>query len=214
MANLQSNDVITASIGVLYATDKESLLDMLSGAGLPQSEGASEKEVLDAAFKALKDNPKFRSALQGYLNQNASATDFSNYVDSDFFNLTPTFNPKTSQAILQATSKPSVKPTQKGTGFGNALRSIFSQENINTAVGAGVNIAATKLQNNANRAGEQRAISFEVAKAQTAIAEAEAARARDAAKKRNAWVVPVAVIGGLLIVGTIVYFAVRKRKPV
>lgn len=214
MANLQSTDVITASIGVLYATDKESLLDMLSGAGLPQSEGASEKQVLDAAFKALKDNPKFRSALQGYLNQNTAATDFSNYVDSDFFNLTPTFTPQTSQSILKATSTPSVKPTKQGTGFGNALRSIFSQENINTAVGAGVNIAATKLQNNANRAGEQRAISFEVAKAQTAIAEAEAARARDAAKKRNAWVVPVAVIGGLLIVGTIVYFAVRKRKPV
>jgi hypothetical protein len=79
-------------------------------------------------------------------------------------------------------------------------------------------VAATKLQSKASREGEQRAIDFEAAKAKTAAAEAEAAAAKQSSesgasggKKTPKWVLPVAIGGGLLVVGLIVYFATRKK---
>ncbi|MCE5295099.1 MAG: hypothetical protein LLF94_10880 [Chlamydiales bacterium] len=227
-------DFYSASIGILLETDRQTLLSLLDSAGTPMPETASDKDILDASFKALRDSLVFRSGLESYIQSSLANENFENYVDEQFFNVggfdmlgatlgktftstqptTTTTTRTTTPIVTPRPVAPVTTTTQRkegGTAFGNALRSIFSPENINTAVGAGINIAATRLQQNAAREGEQRAISFEVARAQAAAAEAEAARARDTTKKRNAWVVPVAVIGGLLIVGTVVFFAVRKK---
>lgn len=233
----QPADVYSAAIGIMADADKKTLLSLLKSAGTTLPATASKKDILDASFKALRDSASFRNGLQSYLEQSLANENFENYVDEQFFSyggidmlgatlgktLTPTGTTTTRtttpvvspRPVAPRPVAPATTTTQTrregGTAVGNALRSIFSQENINTAVGAGINIAATRLQQNASREGEQRAISFEVARAQAAAAEAEAARVRDTTKKRNAWVVPVAVIGGLLIVGTVVFFVVRKR---
>jgi hypothetical protein len=103
-----------------------------------------------------------------------------------------------------------------GSAFGNVLRNVFSKENIDTAIKSGISIAATKLAANASKGSEQNAIQYETQKAQTAAAEELAANAKKAASEAGAksstpkWVLPVGIGVGVLVLGTIVYFIVKK----
>jgi hypothetical protein len=104
-----------------------------------------------------------------------------------------------------------------GSFFGNLGRTIFSKENIDTAIKSGISIAATKLAANASKGSEQNAIQYETQKAQTAAAEELAANAKKAAAEAGAgksptptWVLPVSIGAGVLVLGTIVYFIVKK----
>lgn len=109
---------------------------------------------------------------------------------------------------------PNVKGS--GTGAGNLLRNIFSKENIDTAIKSGISIAATKLSANASKGSEQNAIAYEAQKATTAAAEETAANAKKGAAEAGAksstpkWVLPVGIGVGVLVLGTIVYFFVKK----
>lgn len=218
---LQANDVIVSSIGVIYAEDKESLIKMLQRAGLKIDANASEKNILGASIEAVKDSASFRNDLKKYLSFYAKEGEYNNYVDDDFFNqssaslglptraerlttLTPT-----ASATASATS--SKKKKEGGTAVGNFLRSVFTRENIDTAINTGVNFYSTKLQQRANREGEQRAIDFEIAKARAAAEQARAAEAQSLLPRKNAWVAPVLIVTGLLVVGTVIYFVVRKK---
>ena len=219
----QASDVITSSLGIIVVEDKPALISMLNKSGTTLPSTATDKDILSASFKALKDSLRFRNELQQYLKNSVAEESFKNYVDEDFYNNTGAFQigsivggqtasaTKTNKTATTNKTSKKIKDGGSGTGAGNFLRSLTSKENIDTLINAGVGFAATKIQQSAAKQGEQRAIDFEVAKAQAAAAEAEAARVKDATKKRNAWVVPVAVIGGLAILGTVVYFAVRKK---
>jgi hypothetical protein len=205
---MNNQDVITQAIGIMANEDKETLVKLLQKSGSMVTSMSSQKELLDASFRALKDSASFRNDLSNYLTQQASGS-FSNYVGDDFFanavgkTKRAKFDPKTGTG---------------GTGVGNLLRSVFSKENIDTAVKTGIGIAATKLQSKASKEGEQRAIDFETAKAASAAAAAAEAEAKKAAaeagvggKKTPKWVLPVAIGGGLLVIGAIVFFATRKK---
>jgi Flp pilus assembly protein TadB len=105
-------------------------------------------------------------------------------------------------------------PNIKGSGsaLGNALRN-----NIDTLISSGISIAATKLSANASKGSEQNAIQYEAQKAQTAANQELAAIAQKAAAEAGAgksstptWVLPVGIGVGVLVLGTIVYFVVKK----
>lgn len=202
---MNNQDVITQSIGIMASEDKATLVKLLQKSGSMVTSMSNQKELLDASFKALKDSASFRNDLGNYLTQQASSN-FSNYVGDDFFSNFTKYDPKTATG---------------GSKVGGLLRSVFTKENIDTAIKAGLNIAATKLQSKASKEGEQRAIDYEAAKAATASAEAEAAEAKKKAaeagvtsgsdKKTPKWVLPVAIGGGLLVIGAIVFFATRKK---
>lgn len=110
----------------------------------------------------------------------------------------------------------SLNPTTTGSGAGNLLRNVFSKENIDTIVKSGISIAATKLAANASKGSEQNAIQYEAQKAQTAANEELAANAKKAAAEAGAtgatpkWVLPVGIGVGVLVLGTVVYFIVKK----
>jgi hypothetical protein len=106
-----------------------------------------------------------------------------------------------------------LNPTTTGSGAGNLLRNIFSKENIDTAIKSGISIAATKLSANASKGSEQNAIAYEAQKAQTAAAEELAANAKAKIPESSStpkWVLPVGIGAGVLVLGTIVYFIVKK----
>jgi hypothetical protein len=204
---MNNQDVITQAIGIMASEDKETLVKLLQKSGSMVTSMSNQNEILDASFKALKNSASFRNDLGNYLTQQAK-NDYSSYVGDDFFSNAggkTKYDPKTGTG---------------GSGVGNLLRTVFTKENIDTAVKAGIGFAATKLQSKASKEGEQRAIDYEAAKAATASAEADAAAAKKAAaeagvnpdaKKTPKWVLPVAIGGGVLILGTIIFFAVRKK---
>lgn len=110
----------------------------------------------------------------------------------------------------------SLNPTTTGSGAGNLLRNIFSKDNIDTIVKSGISIAATKLGAAASKGSEQNAIAYEAQKAQTAANEELAANAKKAAAEAGAesstpkWVLPVGISVGVLVLGTVVYFIIKK----
>jgi hypothetical protein len=104
-------------------------------------------------------------------------------------------------------------PNVKGSGsfLGNLIR-----DNADTIIKSGISIAATKLSANASKGSEENAIKYEAQKAQTAANEELAANAKKAAAEAGAtgatpkWVLPVGIGAGVLVLGTIVYFIVKK----
>jgi hypothetical protein len=198
----QYADAVVKAIGVMSVEDKPALVDILKRNGSMVTELSTEDEILDASFKALKDNKNFRKDIQDYLIVALSSVDDNN---TNFSN------------------KGGVGWAKFKAGLGNLGKTIFSQENIATAVGLGMTYAATTMNANAQRGSNQQAIDFERAKAETAMAEAKRletegllAQMKSAVVgtdgKRKGWVLPVVIIGGVAVVGTILYFVLRKRN--
>jgi hypothetical protein len=202
----QSQDEVTRIIGIMSVEDKPTLVGLLQSSGSLVTELSTQDEILDATFKAIRDSNKFRNDLKKYFTQTASElsdSDYGNYVDSDFFNLTPSGK----------------------TRAGNALSSIFSQENISKLGSLGIDALGSKLNNAANKGAGKQAIDYERAKSDSAAAQALADAAaterlkaqkdlgtKDSSKSLPKWVLPVSIGGGLLVIGTIVFFAMRKKS--
>jgi hypothetical protein len=206
----QSNDIIASSIGVIYEQDRPSLLSMLNSAGYDVNENSSESDVYSAAFLAIKDSSRFRKDLQQYIvsARQAAVADEQNLEQTGLTSLGQNVG-RVAQGAQQQSTKKSGK-TAVGSFLSNLSSTLFTKENLNTAVQTGINIFSTKLQQQASRQGEERAIQFEIAKAQAAAEESKAAFLKGGSK--NKWIAPVAIIGGLAIVGVIIYFVVKKKK--
>ena len=198
----QYADAVVEAIGVMSVEDKPALVDILKRNGSLVTELSTEDEILDASFKALKDNKNFRKDIQDYLIIALSSVDDNN---TNFSN------------------KDGLGWKKFKAGLSSLGNTIFSKENIGTAVGLGMTYAGTRLNANAQRSTNQQAIDFEKAKAETAMAEAKRLETEGLLAqmksgfigsdgKRRGWVLPVAIIGGVAVIGTILYFALRKRQ--
>jgi hypothetical protein len=198
----QYADAIVEAIGVMSVEDKPALVDILKRNGSMITEMSTEDEILDASFKALKDSKNFRKDLQDYL------VDALGSVDDGTTNFS---------------NKGGVGWGKFKTALGNFGKSVFSQENISTAVGLGMTYASTRLNANAQRGTNQQAIDFEKAKAETAMAEAKKLETEGLLAqvlgqktagevKKKKWILPVVIVGGVAVVGTILYFVLRKRN--
>ena len=230
----QGEKLVTNAIAYMSEYDKQSLINILQKSGSLETELTDQQKMLDASFKALKDSPSFRKDLGEYIKEvviskpesralsnkslsralanKGSVSDFSNYVDESFANVSTLDDANKSTSTRKSTSKYNPQTGEGGTMVGNALRSIFTPENINALVGIGMGYASTKLQNKANKEGNQQAIDYKVAEANSALAEAERQKQMGLASQgKNKWILPVAIIGGVLIVGTVIFFAVRKK---
>jgi hypothetical protein len=198
----QYADAVVEAIGIMAIEDKPALVDILKRSGSMITESSTTDEILDASFKALKDSKTFRKDVQDYLTDALSSTDDGN---SNFSNKGGAGWGKVKKALGS---------------FGSSL---FSKENVSTMIGLGMAYAGARLQNNAQRSSNQQAIDFEKAKAETAMAEAKRLETEGllaqmkstvigADGKRRGWVLPVAIIGGVAVIGTILYFVLRKRN--
>jgi len=220
---------ITNLIGIMSVEDKPSLVRLLKKSGSYVTDLSTNEEILDAAFKSLKNSKRFRDNLNTYFVNTAKQVPepkYDNYVDSDFFNVLPVIDGSSiSQSALIAAGRTPVQkynPTTAtgGTKVGNAIRSIFSQENIDTIVKTGISVAATKLTANATKQSEQRAIDFEIAQAQAAALQTQQISAAKNAGfnpdgtpiKKNKWIMPVVIILVVTLIGFGAYYMIKKKK--
>ena len=83
---------------------------------------------------------------------------------------------------------------------------LFSKENINKAVGTGIDLLGQSLASKNNQNEINKATELEVAKTNALLEQQNASAAR--AK----WLIPTLIIGGIVLVGTVIAVIVIKRK--
>lgn len=195
----QGEELVTRAIALMSEYDKPTLLAILKRSGSLVTELSTQQEILDASFKALKDSSRFRQDLEDYIKTSTNQ-------DANFSNAG------------------GVGWQKFKTGVGNTLKNVFSAENVSALAGAGIAYASTRLQDSASKKGNQQAIDYKVAEANTFLAQERAnlAAAQLAATTPQSssaptksgtpkWVLPVAIGGGVLLIGVVLFFALRKK---
>jgi hypothetical protein len=193
----QGEELVTKSIALMSEYDKPSLLAILKRSGSLVTELSTQQQILDASFKALKDSERFRQDLLSYIKSSTSG-------DANFSN-----------GSGQGWAK-----FKKGVG--KTFNTLFSQENVSALAGAGIAYASTRLQDSASKKGNQQAIDYKVAEANSLIAQERANLSASQGgvgggatppptKGTPKWVLPVAIGGGVLVLGVVLYFVFRKK---
>ena len=138
---------------------------------------------------------------------------------------------------LPTTTAPKLSYKQiNGTSrVGDTLRSVgstlFSKENISTLFSGAVGYVSTRLQDSASKKGNQQAIDYENAKARTLAEQNKLLQSQQQPISGGTlppldlggstppppsgtpkWVLPVAIGGGVLILGTVVFLAMRGKN--
>ena len=197
----QSEELVTRAIALMSEYDKPTLLEILKRSGSLVTELSSQQEILDASFKALKDSDRFRQDLLDYIKLTTSGSD-ANFSNASGW-LKKLFASK-----------------DGGTRVGRGLKNIFSQENISALAGAGIMYATTRLQDSASKKGNQQAIDYKNAEANSYLAQERANLSTSPGgggttppppSQTPKWVLPVAIGGGVLVLGVILYFVFKKK---
>jgi hypothetical protein len=206
MAQINQNeyaDFIVESLGVMVVEDKPALLDILQRNGSLVTDESSEAEILDASIKAIKDNKNFRKDIQDYLSIVLQSEDDG--ANSSFAN-------------SKGEGWKKVK-----TGLGSFAKQLFSKENVTAGIGLGMGYLGARLNSNATKSSNQQAIDYERAKAEASaqetkrleteglLAQMKSTVVGSDGKTKN-WVLPVAIIGGVAVIGTILFFVLRKKQ--
>jgi len=206
----EEKDFIVEAVGTMVVEEKPTLVAMLNKSGVLVTDLNTQTELTDATFKAIRDSATFRNDLQGYLTSVGQSVYSGEAEDNNnFLNVT-----KAGQLLRNIGSGIGkvFKKKEGGTAFGNAMR-----DNLSTAMGLGIGVLGAKLTNDANRGAGQQAIDYTNAQSQLEYLKGQNLQAQQNApapadkKTTPKWVLPVAIGGGVLILGVIIYFAVRKK---
>jgi hypothetical protein len=187
----QAQQIVTQAIGIMSVDDKPTLIDMLQRNGVMVSDQSTQEEVLNSTFMAIKDSAKFRNELTDYFTEQASTDDEDS--SGNFSN----------------------KDGKGKKAVSDFLKTLFSEENVNKGLGIGMDYLGSKLQANAQKGVGKQAIELESLKAQTAANEAlkidALSKLPSTTDKPKKWILPVAIGGGVLILGVVLYFVLRKK---
>jgi hypothetical protein len=206
----EEKDFIIEAVGTMVVEEKPTLVEMLNKSGVLVTDLNTQTELTDATFKAIRDSATFRNDLQDYLvsvGQSVNIGEDSNFLNKDGKTAVGKFFSNVGGGI-----KNIFKKKEGGTAFGNALK-----DNLSTAMGLGIGVLGAKLTNDANRGAGQQAIDYTNAQSQLEYLKGQNLQAQQNApapadkKTTPKWVLPVAIGGGVLILGVIIYFAVRKK---
>jgi hypothetical protein len=206
------NDIIVGAVGTMSIEDKPNLVYLLQRSGSLVTDVNTQSEILDASFKAIRDSKSFRDDLADYLVSQGDIIDLSdsenNFANGDGLNKIGSWFKTAGKNV--------------GQGLKKVGSTIFTKENTQALVGAGIGILSTKLQNQANKGAGQQAIEYTNAQSQLEaikLAQLQASQGSGGGggnfpteeTKKKGWVLPVAIGGGVLVLGTILYFVFRKK---
>jgi hypothetical protein len=198
-------DTIVKAVGIMSLQDKPKLISLLQSSGSLVTENNTQDEILSASFKAIRESSKFRQDLEDYLTYQASLINLEDDASSNFLN-------KGGKVLAWL----------KGVGS-----TVFTKENTQALIGAGIGYLGASLTAKAGKGQGDQAIAYTNAQANLeAIRLAQMQQAGITPSSGNAptdggggdkggspkWVLPVAIIGGVLVLGTIIFFAVRRNK--
>jgi hypothetical protein len=192
----RGEQLVTQAIAMMSEYDQPNLIAILNRSGYMVGANTSQDKLINDSFMALKDSQTFRNDLMQYIQESTSSE------QANFLN--------------QTGGK--YKQEHGYTRVGGFLKSLFSQENVAALTSAGIGYASLRLQQDAQKKGNQQAIDYKNAEANAALAEARRLELQGLAPQQQQggsgtpkWVLPVAIGGGVLLIGTILFFALRKK---
>lgn len=203
-------DLIIGAVGTISLDDKPTLVYMLQKNGSLITEVNTQSEILDATFKAIRDSNSFRQDLIDYMVSQGDIVDLSdsetNFANGDGLNK------------IGAWFKTAGKNV--GQGLKKVGSSILTKENVEALTSVGIGYLGASLQAKAQRGQGQQAIDYTNSQANLEALKLKQLEASQqlggglapTGEKKNKWVLPVAIGGGLLLLGTILFFAFRKKN--
>jgi hypothetical protein len=202
LTNEELADVIISAVGIMSVEDKPTLVSMLQKNGSLVTDVNTQSEILDATFKSIRDSSSFRQDLEDYLVEQGTLADVEQGSSSFSNTIGQVFN-------------------KIGTGLKTVGKSIFTKENVQALSTIGIGYLGAKLQDKATKGQGQQAIDYTNAQANLEaikLAQLQASQGGvgggnlPTETKKRGWVLPVAIGGGVLVLGTILYFVLRKKK--
>ena len=178
-------DITRNSLVVLIQEKKSDVIAIARKNGINIPQDINNDQLFAVVIKSMKDSVSFRKDIAKALKSTAS--EYSNYVDENLY--------------ADATTKTPKKPYED-TFFG----SIFTKERLGNIVDTGVALYSSSLANKQQRQGEQNAISYELAKAQSVSTQ-------DGTKDTNppkSYTLPIVI--GVLVLGSIGAYMYFKNK--
>ena len=192
-------------MGSIVAHDTSSFVSMLDNAGINATEYDAPEVLIDKYVEELPDNDQLK-VMTAYLVENQEASNFSGKIDNNevYENYNVIYNYWDWDLSDQ---------------FSNAGGVVGS---IAEGVGALANVGNTALQGRQKKkfgatdtAMKKQETKAELLKSviaqKQAKAEKEKAEAEAKAKRTKYWIIGGSVVGGLAIIGLVIYF-VRKNK--
>ena len=192
-------------MGSIVAPDTSSFVSMLDNAGINATEYDAPEVLIDKYVEELPDNDQLK-VMTAYLVENQEASNFSGKIDNNevYENYNVIYNYWDWDLSDQ---------------FSNAGGVVGS---IAEGVGALANVGNTALQGRQKKkfgatdtAMKKQETKAELLKSviaqKQAKAEKEKAEAEAKAKRTKYWIIGGSVVGGLAIIGLVIYF-VRKNK--
>lgn len=198
----EAQEVIQKSIGYITSEKKKDLINLLRQNGVQVNDSVSDKDLMRMTYLGIAKSLQFKKDFAKYL-ESLSQDNQVGYVSEEFFNLTA------AEKAAKKTEKAAKIKEQGGTKAGNLIRTVATEQNIQSVINTGLGILSQKLTAKADQKSIAAATDLAVAESQKAKLEADAASAK--AKSSNAWVLPV-VIGAIVIIGVGFYFYKKRNK--
>ena len=229
--------VINNAVGVLAEENKPELVKLLQNQGSLVSSLSSKKDIIDASFQLIRDNEIFRKKLSDYIVEEATNPKPKRENVGALVRLAQgsILSGRSGRKPYQPISSNFSSFSDFDDNFANKdgegrekakklFGSLASEQNLQNIVGIGMSYLSTRMNANAQKGTNQQAIEFEKAQTEKALAQAKLLEMQgktptgttpstttdDKGKKK--WVMPVAIGGGVLLLGTIIYFAMRKKN--
>jgi len=199
----KANQKLMTKMGNIVANDTSSFVSMLDNAGIDASVYNAPEVLIEKYVEELPDNDQLK-VMSAYLIENQEASNFSGKVDNN--EVYENFNNIYNYWDYDLSDK-----------FSNVVGAIAG------GVGALATLGSTLAQGKQRKkyAAMDTAVKMQETKAELlksvlankqAKIEKEKAESEAKAKKTKYWIIGGSVIGGLAIIGAIIYFVRKKSK--
>ena len=206
MDTYQAQDLFIESVGVAAYKKRPELIALLRKNGVKVDDNISNSDLISVTMVACAKSSSCRADLTAFLTESIAEEQLG-YVEEGFFNqVGPNIR---IPGVTPGVPKPPDKKKKKGGGVfskkeggsavGNFLRSEQGKDTINTTLNTGVSLLFK---------GKTKQQADETLK--DATVQANEAGQTASGDKKNKWVLP-AIIGGVVVIGIVVYFATRKK---
>lgn len=220
--------------------DKKGVKDLLAKNGFDAS-NLNTDDLHIAFLKAIKDSPVFRNQVADKLAESvkkiktrsksgitAMSLNFVNQPQLQFvnqpqlgfvtepqldlgFDTTAALSDYTAPSLIVTPAAPAPTPTPASSGgFWDSLSSLANKDNLNKLFNTGLDTLSTSLKNSSNSSSEQNALELERLRLQ----QIQAQNALADKQGMPTWAVVSIVVVALGLVGTGIYFAVKKKGKV
>jgi len=211
MDTYQAQDLFIESVGVAAYKKRPELIALLRKNGVKVDDNISNSDLISVTMVACAKSSSCRADLTAFLTESIAEEQLG-YVEEGFFNqVGPNIRiPGVTPGVPKPAAPPPASSKKKkgggvfakkegGSAVGNFLRSEQGKDTINTTLNTGISLL---FKGKTKEQADQTV--------RDATVQANEAGQTASGDKKNRWVLP-AIIGGVVVIGIVVYFATRKK---